>query len=161
MKFVLKQKFLSWGDDFLIRDESGAERYKVDGKVFSIGDKLSMNDMSGREVAFIAQRLLSWGPAYEISRPGHGVTQVKKEHFTFFSCKYAVDGPGNEDYEAKGDFSDHEYDFERDGSVVARVSKAWFSWTDTYGIEIADGEDPVLLLATALVIDMVCHPDKK
>lgn len=35
----------------------------------------------------------------------------------------------------------------------------WFSFTDTYGVEIESGEDPVLLLATAVVIDMVCHQE--
>ena len=43
--------------------------------------------------------------------------------------------------------------------VVATVSKRWFSWTDTYGIEIAPGEDPVLILASAVVVDQSCHPD--
>jgi uncharacterized protein YxjI len=44
---------------------------------------------------------------------------------------------------------------------VAEVSKRWFSWTDTYGVEVADGEDPVLILASAVVIDMVCHQVEK
>ena len=50
--------------------------------------------------------------------------------------------------------------FERGGEVVAHVSKRWFNWTDTYGIEI-DGEDDVLVLASAVVIDMVCHQESK
>jgi uncharacterized protein YxjI len=41
------------------------------------------------------------------------------------------------------------------------VSKRWFTFADTYGIEIEDGEDPVLILATAVVVDMVCHSDNK
>jgi uncharacterized protein YxjI len=36
-----------------------------------------------------------------------------------------------------------------------------FSWTDTYGVEIADGEDDVLILASTVVIAMVCHGDRK
>jgi len=39
------------------------------------------------------------------------------------------------------------------------VSKKWFSWTDTYGIDIDDDEDHVLLLASAVVVDQACHPD--
>ena len=42
---------------------------------------------------------------------------------------------------------------------VATVSKQWFTWTDTYGVEIADGEDDILILASTVVIDMVCHGD--
>ncbi len=161
MRFIMKQEFWSFGDDFVIRDAAENDRYVVDGKVFSWGDKLSIRDMQGNEVAFISQRLLSWGPTYEIHRPGHAVTEVTKELFTFFYCKFAVDGPGEEDYEASGDFLDHEYEFQRSGQVVAQVTKRWFAWTDSYGIEISDSEDPVLLLATAVVIDLVCHDPKQ
>jgi uncharacterized protein YxjI len=44
---------------------------------------------------------------------------------------------------------------------VASVSKKWFSWGDTYGVEVGEGEDPVLVLASAVVVDQACHPDKK
>jgi len=47
------------------------------------------------------------------------------------------------------------------GGPVANVSKRYFSWTDTYGIDIADGEDDVTLLASIIVIDLCCHGDKK
>ena len=43
---------------------------------------------------------------------------------------------------------------------ASRVSKRWFSWSDTYGIDINKGEDDVLILASAVVIDLVSHPDK-
>jgi uncharacterized protein YxjI len=42
---------------------------------------------------------------------------------------------------------------------VATVSKRWFAWTDTYGIEVDDKEDAVLILASAVVVDMACHRD--
>jgi uncharacterized protein YxjI len=44
---------------------------------------------------------------------------------------------------------------------VAQVSKTWFSIRDTYGVEIAAGEDDVLILASAVVIDMISHDDDK
>ena len=69
-----------------------------------------------------------------------------------------MDVPGPDDLEARGNFLDHEYTFERGGQIVARVSKTWFKLTDTYGVEIA-GADDVLILASAIVIDMVCHQE--
>ena len=51
--------------------------------------------------------------------------------------------------------------FTRGGRQIAEVSKRWFSFSDTYGVDIADGEDSVLLLASTVVIDMVCHADHK
>lgn len=160
MRYVLKQKFWSWGDDFKIRDEGGRDAFIVDGRAFSWGDKLSFQDTSGRELAFIRQKLLAWGPTYEIERDGELLAVVKKELFTLFRCRFTVDVPGPHDLEARGDFLDHEYTFERDGRTVATVSKHWFQLTDTYGVEITDGDD-VLILASAVVIDMVCHQESK
>jgi uncharacterized protein YxjI len=86
---------------------------------------------------------------------------VKKELFTFFKCRFTVDVPGPGDLEAQGDFMDMEYTFERGGRIVAEVSKRWFAFSDTYGVDVAPGEDDVLLLASTVVIDMICHGDDK
>jgi uncharacterized protein YxjI len=161
MRYVLKQKFWSWGDDFTIKDAEGRDVFFVDGRAFSWGDKLSFQDMQRNELAFIRQKLLAWGPTYEIELHGRLVAVVKKKLFTLLRCKFTVDVPGPDDLEAQGDFLDHEYTFERQGRALASVSKRWFSWTDTYGVEIAEGEDDVLILATAMVIDMVCHRENK
>ena len=112
-------------------------------------------------MAVIDQKLLSWGPTYEISRGGKQLALVKKSLFTLFSCKFTVDVPGPDDLEASGSFTDHDYAFVRGGHEVARVSKKWFALTDSYGVEIKEGEDDVLILASTVVIDMCCHPDEK
>jgi len=161
MRYVLKQKFWSWGDDFTIKNEAGEDVYCVDGHAFSWGDKLSFQDMNGNELAFIRQKLLSWGPTYEIEVDGKLAAVVKKKLFTFVRCKFTVDVPGPDDLEAQGNFFDHEYAFERRGHTVATVSKRWFSLSDTYGVGTVNGENDVLILATAVVIDMVCHQESK
>jgi uncharacterized protein YxjI len=159
MRYVLQQKLLSWGDDYYIRDAAGDDAYFVDGKAFSIGDQLSVQDLAGNELAYIKQKVLSWGKTYEISRGGVLAAVAKKEVFALFHHRFAVDVPGPDDLEAEGSFTDHEYEFRRAGRVVATVSKRWFALRDTYGIEIDDREDQVLLLACAVVVDEACHPD--
>ena len=44
---------------------------------------------------------------------------------------------------------DSEYSFERQGRTVARVSKAFFGWTDIYGIDIEEGEDDITILRSS------------
>ena len=160
MRYVMRQKLLALGDDFQIRDEAGNEVYYVDGRALSFGDKLSVRDAAGNELAFISQRLMAWGPTYEIWRNGTLAAVVKKKLFALFHHRFTVDVPGPDDLEAKGDFTDHEYEFRRGGRVVAVVSKRWFSLTDTYGIDVDDGEDDVLVLASAVVVDLACHSDE-
>ncbi len=161
MRYLMKQKLVCWGDDFAIKNEAGEDVFFVDGRAFSVGDKLSFQDMQRNELAFIRQKLLSWGPTYEITRKGELAAVVKKHLFTLFRCKFTVDVPGPDDLEAAGSFLDMEYTFTRGSQPVAEVSKRWFAWADTYGVDIAEGEDDVLLLASTVVIDMVCHADNK
>ena len=157
MRYLMKQKLFSWADSFAIKDEAGRDVFFVNGQVFSFGDQLSFKDALGNELAHIKQQLLSWGPTYNIYRGDQLYAVVKKELFTFFNCRFSVDVPGPDDLEAEGDFLDHEYVICRSGEAIARVSKQWFSWSDTYGVDIANGEDDVLILASTVVIDMACH----
>ena len=163
-RYRLRQKMFSFGDDYTIQDDAGRDAFYIDGKVFSIGDKLSFQDMKGNELARIHQKLLSIGKTYEIEWSGGpaGGTQratVQKHLFTLFRAAFTIDVPGPGDLEAQGNLTDHEYTFTRGGQTVATVSKRWFSMTDSYGVDIADGEDVVLILASAVVIDLCCHPD--
>jgi uncharacterized protein YxjI len=161
MRYILRERILSWGNDFTIKDAEGRDAYYVDGKVFSFGDKLSFKDMAGTELVRIEQKLLRIGPQYAIVRGGAPVAVVKKHLFTLFRTRFSVDVPGPDDLEATGNFLDHDYAFERAGREVARASKKWVSLSDTYSIDIDEGEDAVLILAAAVVIDLVSHPDEK
>jgi uncharacterized protein YxjI len=158
---MMRERILSWGDDFTIKDADGNDAYHVDGRAFSFGDKLRFKDNGGNELVFIDQKLLSIGAQYELIRGGKTVAVVKKHLFSPFRARFTVDVPGPDDLEAQGNFLDHEYAFERGGREVARVSKKWFRLADTYAVDIEDGQDDVLILASAVVIDLVSHPDKE
>jgi uncharacterized protein YxjI len=45
MKLYIKQKVFSWADRFTVKDENGADRYFVEGEMFSWGKKLHVYDM--------------------------------------------------------------------------------------------------------------------
>jgi len=157
----MRQKLFAWGDDYRIQDEGGNDVFFVDGQAFTIGDKLSFQDLRGTELAFIRQKLLAWGRTYEIYRSGQLAAVVKKELFSPFHHTFNVDVPGPGDLEAKGNFLDYEYAFRRGENQVAQVSKQWFTWADTYGVDINEGEDDILILASSVVIDLSCHSSHK
>jgi uncharacterized protein YxjI len=154
MRYQLRRKLFAFGDDFTVKDETGADRYVVDGKVFSIGHKVIIYDMQGNEEATIHQHIIALLPTYEITRNGQELAEVRKK-LTFFHEEFTVDIPGPDDLEVQGDLLDHEYVFTRGGQTVASVSKQWFSLMDSYGVEVAPGVDDVLILASAIVIDLV------
>jgi uncharacterized protein YxjI len=159
MRYVMRQKLFAFGEDFIIQDDAGQDVYFVDGKAFSIGERLSFQDMNGHELACIRQKLLAIGPTYEITSGGQLAAVVKKHLFSLLKVRFTVDVPGPDDLEAQGNFTRHEYVFTRAGRTVATVSKQWLSMSDTYGVDVAEGEDDVLILAATVVIDMVSHDD--
>lgn len=158
MRYQIKEKFWSWGNDFNIMDAEGRPVFRVDGKAFSWGDDLQLLNMDGAELARIKQKLMSFRPKYEIYLGNQFFAEITKE-FSWFKEEFTLDVPGPNDYSITGKFWRHEYRFERGGYEVARVSKQFFSWNDTYGIDIAQGEDEVAILCAVIVIDQVLHDE--
>jgi uncharacterized protein YxjI len=158
MRYLIREKLFSLGDDFWIQDEAGRNVFLIDGRAFTLlREKLVLKDAAGNELGFLREQFISLRKAYEIHVGGQHVATVRKDLFNLFRCRFTVDVPGPDDYEAQGSFLDHEYTFHRHGRTVATVAKNWFSFRDTYAVDIADGEDAVLLLASAVVIDQLCH----
>jgi uncharacterized protein YxjI len=161
LRYRLRQDLLAIGQDFTIDDDQGDVAFRVDGKVMAIGDKLVIKDPDGKEVGRITQKLLRLTPSYEVQRGGEVIAVVKKKMLTLVRDRFVVDVPGPDDFVAKGSFLEHEYTLKRGRTEVASVSKRWFSIRDTYGVDVADGEDALLVLATAVIIDLVCHQAKE
>lgn len=153
MRYILKQKIFGFGGDFMVKDASGNERYFVDGKAISLGRRLVIKDMHGKEQATIQQHLISLVPAFEISRKGKPSATISRRFFSPIFDRLKVDLPGWDDIEVRGDLFDHEYSFYRGGRAVAQASKRWIALVDSYAIDIDDDEDPVLIIASAVVID--------
>lgn len=158
MIYRIKEKFWSWGNKFSITDADEQLAFYVAGKAFSWGDQLSFQDASGNELAFISQKLLSWKPRYQITVDGSIFAEVVKE-WTWFNKKFTLDVPGPNDYTIDGSFWEHEFTFQRSGRAVAKVSKKYWAWTDSYGVDIIDDEDDVSILCACIVIDQVLHDE--
>ena len=151
MKLYIKQKVFSWRDKFYVRDEFGNDRYYVEGELFSFGKKLHIYDMNGNEVALIQQKVLSFLPRYFVFTGGIQRAEIVKE-FTLFRNKYRIDGLG---WEVDGDFMDHDYEITSNGRHLVTINKEWFTWGDSYVLNIADTADEVIALSVVLAIDCV------
>ncbi len=156
MRYILKQSLLARASDFSIKDETGQDAFVVHGRASLTGRRLSLKDTTGAEVAAVRQRLVALRPRYEIVRGGAVAAVVKAVPFTS-GRRFTVDAPGQAGFRVTGNFFANDYLLTRGDRRVARVSKELFTMSDTYTVDVADGEDPVLVLATAVVIDLVGH----
>ena len=156
-KYRMREKMFSIGDDFWIENDDGERAFKVNGKALRIRDTLVFEDPSGNELFTVQEKKLSIRDRMDIERGGNTVASVKKALITPLRERFAISVDEGEDLEAKGNIVDHEYKIERGGDKVAEVSKRWFRVRDTYGIEIAPGQDEALILAVAVCIDRMAH----
>jgi uncharacterized protein YxjI len=158
MRYVMREKLWAIGGDFTVRDADGVDRFYVDGKALSLPHEIVFQDMARRPLATLRHRLLSLTNVYDIYH-GDDLFAVVKEGWMplvryRFSVDVAPEGPGTEDLTITGDFWNREYTFERDGRTVATVSRKWFAWRDTFGVDVADDADAVLVLACTVVVDL-------
>ena len=151
----MREKLFAIGDDFWIENEAGERVFKVNGKVLRVRDTLVLESPSGEELYSIQQKMLHIRGTMEIERGGRKIATVKKALVTPLRDRFSIDVEDGDDMEAKGNIVDHEYKIERGGDEIAEVSRRWFRVRDTYGVEIAPGQDVALILATSVCIDQM------
>jgi uncharacterized protein YxjI len=160
-RYQMRQRMISIGDDYTIEDDRGEKVYKLDGKALRIRKTILFEDMDGRQLCKIHERMLSLRDSMEIEGPdGNRMALVKKAAIAPLRERWHIKVEDGPDLEAHGNIVDHEYTIERDGDAVAAISKRWFSVRDSYGVEVYPGENDILILAAAAVIDTMAHPDR-
>lgn len=154
-RFQMRERLISVGDDYWIENDAGERAYKVNGKALRLRDSWVLEDTAGHEVATIRERKLSIRDAIKIETGGQ--TATVKKALVGIRDRFNVDVDGGEDMKVHGNIVDHEYEIERDGHMVAEISKKWFRVRDTYGVEVMNPLDTPLVLAVTVAVDALSH----
>ena len=152
-RYQMREKLFAIGDDYWIETENGDRVFKVNGKAMRVRETFILESPSGEEMFKIQEKKLSIRDKMKIERDGDTVATVHKALITPLRDRFDIELEGGGELSAKGNIVDHEYEIERDGQKVAEISKRWFRVRDTYGIEIAPGENDALILAATVCID--------
>jgi len=161
-RYKIRQNLISIGDDFWIENAEGRKTFKIDGKVLRIRKTLVFEDAQGKKLAQIQERLLTIRDTMVVDdADGNEIAKIKKALISPFVDRWSVKVKNGEDLDVHGSILDHEYTIKQGRVKVAEVSKKWFAFTDTYGVEIEAGQNEILILAVAVAIDMMAHPDEK
>src|SRR5215203_1703259 len=152
--YRMRQRLMSIGDDFWIETDTGQRAYKVDGKALRLRKTLVFEDPDGRELAKIHERVARLRDSMEIEdADGNRLAMVRKALISPLRDRWAVTVENGPDLDVQGNVLDHEYTFTDGRTPVATVSKKWFRVADTYGVEVAPDQDPVLVLAATVAVD--------
>ena len=159
-RYKIIQKLISIGDDFWIENQDGKKVFKVDGKALRLRETLLFEDINGKELCKIQQRLLAITDTMAIEGPnGEQLALIKKALISPLRDRWSVNVSNGSNLDVQGDILNHEYSIKQDGQKIAEVSKKWFAFTDTYGVEIHEGQNDILVLAIAIAIDMMVHEE--
>jgi len=159
-RYKIRQNLISIGDDFWIENAEGKRVFKVDGKVLRIRKTLVFEDLKGNKLCQIQERLLAIKDTMVIEDPdGRDMGVIKKALIAPLGDRWDVNVKGGPDLDVQGNILDHEYSITQGRKKVAEVSKGMVQPEDTYGVEIAEGQNDILILAVAIAIDMMAHDD--
>jgi uncharacterized protein YxjI len=160
-RYKMRQKLVSFGDDFWIENEQGQRVYKADGKMVRVRDTLFFEDVRGQEQCKIQTRVVNIKESMEIESPdGKRMAMVKKAMITPLRERWVVKVGEGPDLEVQGNLLDHEYSIGEGRDKIAEVSKKWFRIANSYGVQIEQGQNDVLILAVSVAIDMMAHPER-
>jgi uncharacterized protein YxjI len=152
-RYRMREKLFAIGDDFWIDTEDDRHAFKVNGKALRIRKTFILESASGDELIKIQEKKLTVRDKMELEHDGEHLATIKKALISPLRDRFAIELSDGRELNAKGNIVDHEYKIERDGDKIAEISKRWFRIRDTYGIEIAPGEDDALILAATICID--------
>ena len=149
-KLYIKQQIFSNLDEFTVKNETGEDCYQIGGDHLQIGGKkLHIRTMDGNEAALVKQKN-SLMPKCTVLVDGNEVASIKKK-IALFGSKFVVEGKG---WEVKGKILDHDYSVMDGEDQIVKLHKVWFSWGDSYELEISENADEVIALAVVLAIDL-------
>ena len=155
-RYQMQQQLIAIGKNFWIENEQGQKAFKVDGKALRVRDTLKFEDAQGSEQCKIQEKKVRVKDTMEIEGPdGQVLAKVKKAIVTPVRDRWTVKIGGGPDLEIQGNIVDHEYRIGEGGQKVGEVSKKWFRVRDSYGVEVAEGQNDALILAVTVAVDMM------
>jgi uncharacterized protein YxjI len=151
-RYRMIERIATRGDDFFIYDDQGQRVFMVDGKKRRVREALILRDMCGAELCRIQHRVERTSDLMEIAEPnGRCAASVQRTLITPLRDRYVVKIGEEDVFEVAGNIVAYEY---RIGDI-AKISKSWFRTRDSYGVEVAAGQNVALILAATVCIDQM------
>lgn len=148
MKLYIKEKVLDIRTRFFIKNENNENVYEVTNKIFSLGKKSTISDMTGNKIAYIEQEIFKLLPKYNIYFYDTFYCDMTKE-FSLMKNNYNL----SNGYTVKGDMLMHNITIQDpSGNVICYINREFFTIGDKYEIEIFDSNQLNIILAISTVI---------
>ena len=117
--------------------------------------RISPAAVSGAVLATIRKKVLALTDTLEIEHDGAVAATVRKALFSPLHHRANIEIPGRGELEAVGNIIDKDFEIRDGDQVIAQVSRSWFRIRDTYGVDVAPGENDALIICIAICLDRI------
>lgn len=150
-KLYIKQKIFSIGEKFTVYDEHERPQYHVQGSFMQIPKTFKILNQREEEIATITKKIFSWLPKFYVDIRNNPQIIIDKE-LTFFKAKYHISAEG---IEVQGNWWDMDFQVIRHGRAIADINKRWFTFGDTYEVNVLDEKYEEIIISLVIAIDCV------
>lgn len=154
-ELFIKQKVFSLREKFTVKNQQEQDVYYVEGSFMRIPKTFSIMNTADEEVAMITKKVFSFLPKFFVEVDGREVLTIKKE-FSFLKARYTIDSA---DIEVHGNWWDMDFQVIQRGAVIGEVNKKWFTWGDSYSVQVFKEEMEAIIIAIVVAIDCVKADD--
>ena len=149
MRMRFRQRFFSWLDSYDIFDDAGAVLYTVKSRM-DWGHNMSVFDQSGRVCGCLREKIWTLRPEFHIECSGPANGRIRKT-WNLIHPTYHIEPCG---WQAEGNFVGWDYEIrDREGGIIAQISKELLHLTDTYVIDVEDPQNALGALLFVMAID--------
>ena len=155
--FVMQKKILSIHEHYDFLDEEGNQLGQADGNIVQIPPKFVVADTHGMDLMHMQGKTISFRHEFTLYTPnGEELGTMKRKIAKLVGEEFWLEQNGREIMRIFGDFTEHDYKMQINGSVVATVHRRWATVRDQLQVSITDANiDHRLIIGAVIVIEHV------
>ena len=155
-EIVLKKKILSVREHYDFEDLKGTKLGEAEGNILQFPPKFVLFDNHGSELMHLEGKIVSIRNQFTIyDNQGAELGTIKKKIVKLIGEEFWVEKNGVEFMRIYGDFTEHDYQFEVEGALVASVHKKWVTLRDQIEISITGEVDHRVIIGAVIVIEHI------
>ena len=152
--FIMQKKILSAHEHYDFRDLQNNPLGQAEANLVQVPPKFQVRDVHDQELMNLQGKTLSLRHEFTFyTSDGQELGTIKRKIAKLFGEEFWVEKNGQEFMRIYGDFTEHQYQFEIAGTIVANVNKKWVTLRDQMGVSITGNIDHRIVIGAVIVIE--------
>lgn len=160
-RYIIQEKPFAFGNKFIITDEQNHEAFIAKGKPFSFEKRTKLFDSFDNVAYEFYKEFFSWKKVFFIERNGVRAFRLFRDRISIPPEIFIESLEDSDAYYVRGNFWGREYEFFKGEKLLAKVTKKFPAFSDTYSVSINEGNDDALIISAVIIIDLMKAKKKR